>query len=799
MKISQRLIALSLFSSAGLLSVAALGYWAVTSIQGSLRSLTLSATPLQSKTLEMQERSERVLGAMLKLSLASNTADLDGGAGQIDGEMRQMDRLREEIRQLDPGAAPDIAGFREARAHIAQAVSQRLADEATYRSEADQARAALAQAESAIAATRGAVGSIETETARGADLAQEASVNLGTAMKLSLLAQNHLKEMDILVREVDAVGNRFRLSPLRERLKAQLDSVLRLGGEKSDNLKETKAVMQAVHDGFVQDHTGLLALRAEVLSGKKESEPAYQARRKAVLDRIDEHTRALSATTDALEVQIVKQRQSLEAALRLRNEPGGIVAVNDAIALDMKEITAAMRGLMLAADKAEADHADAQLAQLTARMQANTASLRAGLLKLGRGVLVQNVDAATAALKANAQSIAKVSRAKRSVQDSAAAVAQALAALKAVAVRQAAQGERQVKSITQRQQEVIAAVDERVRSSLMLILGISALIIGVTAVLSFLTVRLVRQRLDKAVRTAESVSAGRLDDVPQTEGSDETARLLRALGNMVGTLRGMVGQIQSASISIERGSQEISSGNLDLSERTREQARSLQLTTASMSKLTDTVRRNAESAERASSVAATTSDAALRGGEAVGGVVQTMEGIRQSSGKIGEIVGVIDSIAFQTNLLALNAAVEAARAGEQGKGFAVVAGEVRMLARRASEAAREIRGLIDASVSQVASGVDRVSQAHRTMGEIVQQVQAVTGLIGEITQGSHDQLGVAAEINAAVSSLDKATGRNASLAEESLSSARNLCDQAHALVHSVSAFQTGAVQPRLTA
>ena len=797
MKISQRLIALSLFTSMGLLSVAALGYWAVTSIQSSLRSLTLNATPLQSKTYELQERTERVLGAMLKLSLAATRDDMTHGSALIDKEMGQINRLLVELRKLDASAAPDFSGFVQAQEHINRTVQQRLIDDETYRREADNARKALSQAEAAIAATRGGVATIEHDTAKAADTAQEASVNLGTTMKLALQAQSHLKDMDILVREVDAVSSRFRLAPLRERLKAQLDSVLRLGGETkgADGMKDAKAAMQTLFDGFVHDGSGLLALRADVLSNKKDAEGLYQNKRKVLLSLIDEQGRALGGSTDTLEVQIVKQRQSLEAAMRLRNEPGGIVAVNDAIALDMKEITAAMRGLMLAASMDEASRADAQLKLLNDRLQDNTGKLRAGLLKLGRMALLQNVDTAAGALKVNADSIGKVSQAKRGVLGSEVAVKEALSTLKTLAVRQTELGERQVKSISEHQQDVIAAVDERVRSALALILVISTAIIGVSGTLSFLTVRLVTLRLAMAVKTAEAVSGGHLANVPEAKGQDETARLLRALGTMVTTLRSMVDQIKTASVAIEHDSMKIMSGNHDLNERAHQQAQSLQHTAESMLRLTDTARSNAASAERACAMASRTSDVATRGGDAVGGVVQTMEDIQKSSGKISDIVGVIDGIAFQTNLLALNAAVEAARAGEQGKGFAVVAAEVRMLAQRSSTAAREIKALIDASANQVASGVDRVSNARQTMDEIVRQVHAVGGLINEITQGSRDQLQVAAEINTAVSLLDQATESNASLVQQSLVAAQGLCDQAHWLVESVSAFHTDIPSP----
>jgi methyl-accepting chemotaxis protein len=641
------------------------------------------------------------------------------------------------------------------------------------------------------------VAGIETDAARAADQAQDASRGLGGTMKLVLSAQSKLKELAILVSETDAVSNRFRLGPLRERVKAQVDSVQRLevpaGTE--DVLKDVRTATAAMFDAFTRDGTGLFALRAEVLSGKKEAEEAYQKQRRAILGPIEEMSQKLGSMSDTLEVQVVKQRQSLDAALRFRNEPGGVVAVSDAISLDMKEMTGQIRLLMLAANDTEATAAATGLKQLNDRMTGNVERLRGGLVKMNKPALINNVNAAAAALRSVAQSIGKVTETKKRLLASEVALAAAMQKLKAVAAQRATTGASQVRSINERQQEITAAVDARVRNSLLLILAISGAIIAASIVLSVRTVRVITKRLNQAVEVAEAVSQGRLTDVPATRGSDEMARLLTALASMVSTLTRIVDQIRGASDAINSGSNEISLGSQDLSSRTEQQASSLQQTTSTMQQLTGTVRLNADSARQAAELAGTARGVAVEGANVVGQVVATMNEIQDSSKRIGEITAVIDSIAFQTNILALNAAVEAARAGEQGRGFAVVASEVRALAQRSTQAAQEIKGIIAASVDKVEAGSTLVRNAGRTMDGIVTQVQHVTDLIGEISSASQSQFTSLGEVNSAVAQLDAMTQRNAALAEQSAAAALSLCEQAKGLSQAVAVFQTDGSTP----
>ncbi len=289
-----------------------------------------------------------------------------------------------------------------------------------------------------------------------------------------------------------------------------------------------------------------------------------------------------------------------------------------------------------------------------------------------------------------------------------------------------------------------------------------------------------------AFALADGIAAGDLarEVPPAASGS-----LMAALARMQQQLREIVGSIREASGSIQLSSVEIAQGHADLSSRTERQATSLEQAAAAMEQMAATVTQNADSARKANDYATAAADVAVRGGQAVGAVVNTMTGISASSKRIADIVGVIDGIAFQTNILALNASVEAARAGEQGRGFAVVASEVRSLAQRAAAAAREIRQLIAESVGRIDDGSRQVADAGKTMDEIVAAVQRVSGLITEISEASHEQSTNLSQVSHTVQQLEKVTQQNAAMVEQATAASLSLEGQATALTRAVGNFK----------
>ena len=321
--------------------------------------------------------------------------------------------------------------------------------------------------------------------------------------------------------------------------------------------------------------------------------------------------------------------------------------------------------------------------------------------------------------------------------------------------------------------------------------GVALLMAGGAVAVAWWTERRVVQDLGRAVDAAGAIAQGDLTREIHADRRDEIGDLLQAMAGMQQSLHRMVNQVRRASDSIGTASVQIASGNQDLSVRTEQTASNLQQTASAVEQLTGTVRSSADAAAQANQLAQGAQSVAQRGGDVVGQVVTTMHEINNASRKIADIIGTIDGIAFQTNILALNAAVEAARAGEQGRGFAVVAGEVRALAQRSAEAAREIKGLIGASVDKVESGSHLVQQAGETMGEIVASVQRVTDIIGEITAAASEQTQGFEQVNEAVVKLDQMTQQNAALVEESAAAAESLRDQAHSLSQVVEGFRTG--------
>jgi methyl-accepting chemotaxis protein len=326
----------------------------------------------------------------------------------------------------------------------------------------------------------------------------------------------------------------------------------------------------------------------------------------------------------------------------------------------------------------------------------------------------------------------------------------------------------------------------------MLVLSTVALAAGTVAAW-FISRGLLRQlggQPDYAAAIVGSIAAGDLSIPIDTRAGDDSS-LLFAMQGMRNSLVDIVSQVRAGTGTINTASSEIAAGNLDLSARTESQAGTLEETASSMEELTGTVRQNADNARQANVLALSASEVAVKGGAVVAQVVETMASINESSKKIVDIIGVIDSIAFQTNILALNAAVEAARAGEQGRGFAVVASEVRNLAQRSAAAAQEIKTLIGNSVERVDVGARLVDQAGSTMQEIVTSVARVTDIMGEIALASQEQIAGIEQVNLAIGEMDEVTQQNAALVEQAGAAATSLNDEAAALARVVSVFNLG--------
>ena len=328
-------------------------------------------------------------------------------------------------------------------------------------------------------------------------------------------------------------------------------------------------------------------------------------------------------------------------------------------------------------------------------------------------------------------------------------------------------------------------------STRLMMIVLAALSLALAGLIAWWNTRSITGPMARALEVANTVAAGDLTSRIDVSTTDETGQLLQALKTMNENLVRTVVTVRSGTETIATASSQVAAGSLDLSSRTEQQAGSLEETASSMEELTSTVKQNADNARQANTLAEAASQVAERGGRVIGDVVGTMDQINTSAGKIADIIGVIDGIAFQTNILALNAAVEAARAGEQGRGFAVVASEVRNLAQRSAAAAKEIKGLIGDSTDAVQAGSKLVGEAGATMQEIVESVRRVTDIMSEISAASAEQTSGIEQINEAIAQMDQVTQQNAALVEEAAAASASMQEQAANLTRAVSVFQVG--------
>ena len=490
--------------------------------------------------------------------------------------------------------------------------------------------------------------------------------------------------------------------------------------------------------------------------------------------------------SQAIGIQMLSKVSAGSVDVAQRRVPN--VIATTAVLAEVNDQAIAVRNMMLNADPADREKQRAELASSRKVILEEFAHLRQTLLFPNALALLDRMEAANAKYVAGGDQLVKLIEAGDQEQSNAfltTVLRPALAELKgAVNDQLAMQKEFSIKTAAE-----AVALDRSMRVW-MTVLALASL--AAAGAIAYWITRSITRPMARALEVANTVAAGDLSSRIEVTTTDETGQLLQALKTMNESLVRTVTVVRTGTDTIATASREVASGSLDLSSRTEEQASSLEETASSMEELTSTVKQNADNARQANTLAAAASTVAERGGQVIGEVVGTMGRIDASAGKIADIIGVIDGIAFQTNILALNAAVEAARAGEQGRGFAVVASEVRNLAQRSAAAAKEIKALIVESTEAAGAGSKLVAEAGNTMQEIVESVRRVTDIMSEISAASTEQTAGIEQINSAVVQMDQVTQQNAALVEEAAAAAESMQEQAARLLDAVSVFRIGA-------
>jgi len=495
----------------------------------------------------------------------------------------------------------------------------------------------------------------------------------------------------------------------------------------------------------------------------------------------------LAAMTTAIVGGNIVQHRSNDALMETLRSASAKRELSAVMRTSTLEAAVAMRNIGIQADVAGTQREEAQVRALKVKYGDALAKLTATGLSDGEQKIVENMGAIQREMDGPLEQT--IAQGLQFNTDAAAKIlAQTIDPLSRKLVSE-------INSLVAIQQQSVQARLEEAQAAasrlqvLLYIVAFASLVFG--AACAWILTRSITHPLRDAVTIARRVASGDLSSRQDVEGSDEVSELLRALDEMTGALTEIVSKVRGGVDAVDVASREIAQANGDLSARTESQASFLEETAGSMEELTVTVAKNADNARQASELAASASDVAVKGGQAVASVVNRMSAIKASSGKIQDIIAVIDSIAFQTNILALNAAVEAARAGEQGRGFAVVAGEVRSLAQRSAAAAKETKALISGSVDEVNAGSALVTQAGKTMDEIVSSVKRVVDMVNEISRASSEQRSGIEQVNAAIGQMDNTTQQNAAMVEEASATAYNLQRQAAELAEAISVFRAG--------
>ena len=809
MTVKSKLLGNIALTIVGISVIAGIGLFSIGKVKSSIEILTGKSTPLHLKMLELQQTVEKVSADFMRLEMSTEPAEVARLSETITARIKRMEILNQQM--LSGGAASSGVNtevLKEIEKTVVQVASQRLKDMTLFKSEIATVNSELQKAEGSVSGMRKRISRMGNSALSAINSSQSANLQVNSSIKKLLTLQSRLKDINLLLSDLELVKNKFKIAPLKERLKNTVELTRNIEVDAGDNpaIKEVKGVATDILNQIGAEEGGLVALRLEMLNNPEKADgEAYAAKSREILRPLEENSKKIFNTIDTLELQIVKDRNNAVASLSFQNKANAVMEAGSSISSDVKELNAGVRQIMLSTTDAEVGRLAASLTQTQKRIEGNIAVARKLLLESGQKELAQNIALVSGTVQRAGASIRKIEATKLGVIRSNLAMQKALASARGISKEQAQRSEEQVKSIGENQQQILTGVRRAVENATLLsfvMIGVSLTVALVSLLISLRIIASITKPLAHAKLVTAEIAAGDLTKRIELRSRDEISDICGSINNIVVHFHEVISRVSHNTAQVASASTELSCAADQMASGAALVAGQAATVATASEEMAATSNEIAVSCTQAAAGSQQANDAAVTGAgvvrETVQGMNQIAEKVRETalsiddlgkkSQQIGAIVSTINDIADQTNLLALNAAIEAARAGEQGRGFAVVADEVRALAQRTSSATREIGEMIKAVQQQtkgaivvMESGVARVEQgtvdaakSGEALEEILRQIGSVAVQVNQIATAAEEQTATTGEISHNIQNINEVVQDTAKNAQESAASAQLL-------------------------